>query len=613
MMEEVQKEVEFLLRKVSRRIRLNKAFSSLVNTLIVVWGGSFFVLFGFKLFASTYQFPFICLLCLSATPLGLLIPIISYLIRIDPFKVAIAIDDKLNLPDIVTNCYLFLRGDEYKRSPFVKLYLEKSRESIEKIVPSKIEPIKLPKRLPLLLPLIVINFIPFIIKPLKTREIMRNEVKESKKIDYVEISDELLLDFYKYSIKLKQEEVKEDEETKQLKEQFNQLISKLAIGKISYKEAMNEIDRIIRKFPEIKGYEKRIENYFENLGKKFLEYNLTKGLGKSLYYKDTKATTKEINKLKEALKKGDPELKKKLEELRKAFNEASKIQPPPTLKERLEELRNQYKSLLEKDKREELTPKTEKNLLKKNEDRELKRLEREIKKNEELERRLQRLQRLLQDLKSLFNPEDLPNLQNQLENFAEEFNKFEELLMEEKKLKELSEKLLELKELLKQLKQGGEKLKLRLLKFEKLAGGGTKKINKNELKKALLLGCSDQNEKGLIFTSKMEPKDSGIKGDKKEGKGIGVGRDDSMLEQPTKGKGKRVDIEAQLQDYEDGEVKIEPMMITQAGEKGFVTKNYRRIYKIYREFGESVIEREKIPEGYRHLLRKYFELIRPRE
>jgi hypothetical protein len=54
-------------------------------------------------------------------------------------------------------------------------------------------------------------------------------------------------------------------------------------------------------------------------------------------------------------------------------------------------------------------------------------------------------------------------------------------------------------------------------------------------------------------------------------------------------------------------------VILGASEKGFSTTSYRRVYRAYNGVVEEVLNKEKVPLGYKFYVKKYFNLIKPRE
>lgn len=54
-------------------------------------------------------------------------------------------------------------------------------------------------------------------------------------------------------------------------------------------------------------------------------------------------------------------------------------------------------------------------------------------------------------------------------------------------------------------------------------------------------------------------------------------------------------------------------VIVDGARRGFASSEYRAVHQDYREYAERVLEHDRIPGGYRFYVRRYFELIRPRE
>ena len=50
-----------------------------------------------------------------------------------------------------------------------------------------------------------------------------------------------------------------------------------------------------------------------------------------------------------------------------------------------------------------------------------------------------------------------------------------------------------------------------------------------------------------------------------------------------------------------------------AADRGFSSRGYRKVHADYSAHAEELLEDESIPPGYRHYVRRYFQLIRPRD
>ncbi|MGC4091805.1 MAG: hypothetical protein QM756_28760 [Polyangiaceae bacterium] len=91
----------------------------------------------------------------------------------------------------------------------------------------------------------------------------------------------------------------------------------------------------------------------------------------------------------------------------------------------------------------------------------------------------------------------------------------------------------------------------------------------------------------------------------------GKGHDENLAGDATKPQGETHDVSAAAVDTGQGSASAE--VIHGAAERGFVGKAYRDIYVDYQTVAEQALEHDQIPPGYRFYVRRYFQLIRPRE
>jgi hypothetical protein len=54
-------------------------------------------------------------------------------------------------------------------------------------------------------------------------------------------------------------------------------------------------------------------------------------------------------------------------------------------------------------------------------------------------------------------------------------------------------------------------------------------------------------------------------------------------------------------------------VILGASERGFASRNYKTVYTEYHQVAEESLAKDEIPGGYRFYVKRYFQLIRPRE
>ncbi len=252
--------------------------------------------------------------------------------------------------------------------------------------------------------------------------------------------------------------------------------------------------------------------------------------------------------------------------------------------------------------------------------RELERLEREKQQQSEQRRQLQRLSRDLekaaQELRNKMSPEAMKKM-------AEELGKMEDEIKKLGGSGRASMQIAELKEVLRRAGraesgEGGkgktDEREQRLSEFDERAGGQPN---------ALLLGGDNPGENTLLLPmpgagqnpgSGDQPGDQqgGGKGDEPQrpGDGIGDQHDPNVQGDATKLKTQQKIIHARGQ---TGNGPSKSQTILSASERGFANRSYRDAYKDYASAVEEVMSQESVPPGYRYYVKRYFQLIRPRE
>ena len=95
------------------------------------------------------------------------------------------------------------------------------------------------------------------------------------------------------------------------------------------------------------------------------------------------------------------------------------------------------------------------------------------------------------------------------------------------------------------------------------------------------------------------------------GKEWGSSTTDDIQGDPTKLDGQTEDVAAAGIDSGQGDASVE--VVYGAAERGFTGKGYRQVYTDYKTVAEEVMAKDEIPPGYKFYVRRYFQLIRPRD
>ncbi len=291
----------------------------------------------------------------------------------------------------------------------------------------------------------------------------------------------------------------------------------------------------------------------------------------------------------------------------------------------------------------------EQSLLQKKQE-ELDRLDRDSAEQKDAKEGLDRLDRELeQAAEDLMK--DLGQSAEDLEQSAEDLNHLQQQEMTQEEKEQLRQKLQEMRQLLRQQGQNGKGQIVRLKRFGQMARGGGQgggQGSKDEGEQNQGDGQGDgkggpgQNggsgpqgsegqgtgpggetwvvgpggEKILMF-SKAPGSGSGAGSDGQGGAGPGApggwgeGHDPAVQGKATNSRMSSQDT--QVQGAETGQGGSRSQVIEGAAERGFASRNYRKVYTEYHQVAEESLAKDEIPGGYRFFVKRYFQLIRPRE
>jgi hypothetical protein len=93
--------------------------------------------------------------------------------------------------------------------------------------------------------------------------------------------------------------------------------------------------------------------------------------------------------------------------------------------------------------------------------------------------------------------------------------------------------------------------------------------------------------------------------------GWGTGHDDHIQGAATNTKVGTEDTQIAGQDTGQGKTRSE--VIQGAAQRGFASHGYTKVYREYHAVAEEALGKDEIPGGYRFYVRRYFQLIRPRD
>jgi hypothetical protein len=481
-------------------------------------------------------------------------------------------------------------------------------------------------------------------------------------IDPMEMAPDDLEDVKDFLQQLKQKDQSDD--AKAAVEEFNKLVDDIANGRLDRTEAFRRMEALEQKL--LTGSEadkKSLEEQLGQIGEEMKKAELTQPAGDALTEGKLEQARGAMRDLARKMRgEGGPIDKAKLDQMRaalqKAAADAEKRQQQ--LEQRRQELADDI--LKHKERASDGGSDAEQSLLHKKQ-RELERLDRDLDEQKNSGRQLDRLDRELeQAAEDLMK--DLGLAAQDLDQGAEDINQMQQQEMSEKEKEELKQKLEEMRELMRQQGQGGKGQVLRLKRFGRMARGEGGQQGQGQGQRGPGQGQEGQDGEGgqgqpgqngqgqngqggqgqkgqggqngqggqggetwvlgpngekLLMLSKGQGgvgSGSGQGGDGDEGRsqsgrGWGEGHDPKVQAGATNPKMGTQDTEVQGADSGQGGSRSQ--VILGAAERGFASRGYQKVYTEYHQVAEESLAKDEIPGGYRFYVKRYFQLIRPRE
>ncbi|MGD0678069.1 MAG: hypothetical protein ABSC94_21870 [Polyangiaceae bacterium] len=480
-------------------------------------------------------------------------------------------------------------------------------------------------------------------------------VARAPAIDPIEMSpDDLdeVKDFLKHA-----EQAGSSDEAKAAIEEFNKLVDDIASKRLDRTEAFRRMEELEEKLltPEASD-RKALESQLEAMGDELKKAELARTTGEALADQRLAAARDAMQDLARKLRDpGAPVDKAKLEQLREALKRAAERADKARtgLERKREELADEILKM--KQKLGDAGSEEEESLLRRKE-QELERLDRDLAGQRNAKSKLDRLDRELeQAAEDLMK--DLGASADDMEQSAEDLNRMDQQQSSQREKEELRQKLQELRQLMRQQGQSGHAEVARLVRFGRMARGqtGQGQVQTGQGDKDQNPGDSKESGRGKDGRGGSQAGQGRGSGDssgaghdgeiwiigpngekvlmlsKRQGDGAtgaaqgnggetphegrpgqwGEGHDPKVQGKSTNPKMGTQDTEVQGADSAQGTTRSQAIL--GAAGRGFATRGYERVYTEYHQVAEESLAKDNIPGGYRFYVKRYFELIRPRD
>ena len=411
-------------------------------------------------------------------------------------------------------------------------------------------------------------------------------------------------------------EANQDPQLTELTEKIERLLDDAEMGKLSREELLDKLQAAHDEFMK-GGNEKMLEETIADLkksGKELEKSELTKELGKALSKGDMDAAKQEMEKLAEKLAKGEVS-EKQAQEAAKAMEKAAKEMEKRQADRDSAADKRVTQAEKEVAKAEEKVAKAKSPNEKQEAERRLQDKQKQLEQAQkdqkdqqtaEEKRRLKRLQRNMKQASQQMqdkNQENRRMASRTMEDMARDTGKVDSDQRKVTNQKKVASQLDDLKEAMRRAKRGGTRgpedrfgRNKRNADFQQRARGG------KGSKQAWRPG---QGQKGQGQGQGNQP---GGKGNQPGGSSYGDEHDPDLIGDPTKKQGNTADESVSGVHGKGPSIKE---TIVSSAQQGFASKAYKDVYGRYKPAIEEVINSEKVPSGYKHYVKKYFQKIKP--
>jgi hypothetical protein len=477
-------------------------------------------------------------------------------------------------------------------------------------------------------------------------------VAHAKTIDPVEMAPDDLEDVKDFLRQAQQRDT--SDETKAAIDEFNRLVDDIASKRLDRTEAFRRMEELQEKLLDGAAADhKALEQALESMGEELKKADLTRPAGQAISnakLDKARDALRELSEKMRAAAKGAPIDKAQLDSMREAIKKAAEQaeKRAQELAQRRQELADDI--LKRKEKMGDGGSDEERSLLEKKQ-RELERLDRQSEEQKSAGRQLDRLDRELQQAAEDLM-KDLGASADDLDQGAQDLNRMDEQQASQEEKEQLRQKLQELRELMRQQGQGGKAQVVRLKRFGQMARGqagqggqsgdgqGQQSEGQGQDGRGGQQGGNgqqDQDSQGqgqgngsqggqggetwivgpngekvlMLSRGQGSSGEGGGEGHSDSAGRWGTGHDRQLQGQATNPKMGTEDTQVQGADSAQGGSRSQVIM--GASERGFASKGYKKVYTEYHQVAEESAAKDEIPGGYRFYVKRYFQLIRPRD
>lgn len=585
-----------------------------------------------------------------AASLPLLGALVGALRPVAPLLAAKLLDRAHDLDDRVTNAVSFAALNE--RTPFMDAAIDDARMHAKTLRPQRAMPLRVPRdAVPVLGLTLGVALLAFLEVPRHVEE----RASGSGIVPVVLHPDDL--DAFDSGLRELMDDPATSEDVRGAARELNRLIEDLADERLDRAETLRRIAELEQRLSDTRpASAELLRESLAQVGRDLARASLADELSQAMRDGDAERAESEMRALAERMRSGEPN-RAELERLRRALAQAAATRPEGRSEE-LREREEQMNRLLQRQREQQETEQDQRLLQRRQ--RELERLRRDHQDAMEQRRQLDRLQRELDEAAQALEQNDRSQAAENMEQGAEDLNRMAREQMSGEEMRRMQQQLAELRELIRRQRQAqggqqgqrgqgqqgqqqgqGGQGQSRMDRFVLRARGqgegegtplgvpgeggrrgqqgqgsegqgesGDGQGGQGGEREMLVLGGQGEGDAILEIPGLGQQQGGGGPGPARQGPGAGIGHDPTMLDDPTRLGGSRQTVRIEGQ---QGQGPTRSEVILSSAQRGFSSRDYRDVYTDYSSHAEEVLEQDEVPPGYRFYVRRYFQLIRPRD
>jgi hypothetical protein len=403
------------------------------------------------------------------------------------------------------------------------------------------------------------------------------------------------------------------EEARQAADRFNRFIDQIATEQLDRQEAFRRLQALQDELERGRENDREaLRDALRDLGNRMNQSETTRELAQALQRADARQAAQAMQQLAQQLRENRLSRQQR-QELQQALARAQQRQQDNDLQEQLRRAREEVERLLRQQRERQLSQSEQRQLRQRQ--RDLERLERQQQRQEQQRRQLARLDRnMSQAMQDLIR--DLQQAAQDLEQGAEDLNRMSNEQLSEQQIADLRQQLEDLRQRMRQQNgQGGQQQRQRLQRFAGAARGGVMPggmpPGQGQRGRLVLGGGGGQGIPVPMPGQGQGQGQQGGNGNDPGGVQAGTGHDERIRGAATSLQARMRTVQVAGQQRGNGPTRSQ--VIRTAAQEGFTGQGYRDVHAEYWAHAREVVHGGDVPPGYRSYVRRYFQLIRPRD